>query len=181
MRPISVILSQLHHSKYNDPWWCVPLIVTDHLCYETAGAAIYSAIFSLTHKPAPPRQAACVAMWLCKHVAPCVTSAPIPPRPENMQRLEVMGQISVCRLGVSLVVFTKHCTTGIQSVALNNPTDALMAFDLHTETYLKSCTLASRVWKWLHWVAPFHSSKKKKVGNLYILRIRFAYLTFMTI
>lgn len=69
-------------------------------------------------------------MRLCKHVQPCVTSPWIPLRPENMQRLEVMGQITVRWLGVSLVVFTKHSTAGIQSVALNSPTDALNGFEV---------------------------------------------------
>lgn len=71
----------------------------------------------------------------------------IPVRPENTQRLEVMAQIMVPSLGVSLVMFTKHCTIGIQSVVFNSPTDALMAYDLHTETYFKFCTLAPWAYK----------------------------------
>lgn len=67
----------------------------------------------------------------------CYLTPAIPVRPENMQRLEVMAQIMVPWLGVSLVVFTKHYTTGIQSVSFNSPTDAVMAYDLYTETYLK--------------------------------------------
>lgn len=67
----------------------------------------------------------------------CYLTPAIPVRPENMQRLEVMAQIMVPWLGVSLVVFTKHYTTGIQSVSFNSPTDPVMAYDLYTETYLK--------------------------------------------
>lgn len=118
------------------------------LC-KTADAAIYEAIFSLTYKPALLRQAAWIAVCLCKHVQPCVTSPSIPVRPESMQRLEVMAQITVPWLGVSLVVFTKHCTIGIQSVVFNSPTDALMAYDLYTETYLELCTLVPWACKWI--------------------------------
>lgn len=136
VRPVSVTLSNLANEK-GKGILCITLIVIDHLRYVNKPQVqqfMNSAILSLTYKAAPPRQAMC----LRKHVYPCVTSPTIPVRPENMQRLEVMAQITVPRLGVSLVVFTEHCTTGIQSVAFNNPTDALMAYDLYTEIYIES-------------------------------------------
>ncbi len=141
VRPISLILLKLHYSNWKWKAFSSSLlhIINCHwssVLYEkTADAAIYEAVFSLTYKPALLRQAAWIAVCLCKHVQPCVISPSIPVRPENTQRLEVMAQIRIPSLGVSLVVFTKHCTIGIQSVAFNNPTDALMAYDLYTETY----------------------------------------------
>lgn len=73
------------------------------------------------------QQRVCVSM--SSHVLPH-------PHPSGTQSLEVMWQITLPWLGVFLVVFTKHCTFGIQYVAFSNHIDALMAYNLYTDAYL---------------------------------------------
>lgn len=82
------------------------------------------------------RQYVCVSM--SAHVLPPPpTHPPSHWDPENMQGWGVMARIMVPWLGVSLVVFTKHCTTGTQPVSFSITTEPVMAQDLYMRDVLE--------------------------------------------
>lgn len=82
------------------------------------------------------RQYVCVSM--SAHVLPL--PHPHPPShwgPQNMQGWGVMARIMVPWLSVSLVVFTKHCTSGTQPVSFSITTEPVMAHDLYMRDVLE--------------------------------------------